>query len=936
MAAASLALVPQVSTRESPVRRLLAASTLFTTAALAASGLGSSAVGATDPDPYGTVRNILPPGQSGTVTATDFAQVLAGDPQGRKAVDGENAPENFADQLEMYDALNRQDPQTLRRADLDRFYKDAGFTPETVTSTAEPREGVTIRRDQYGVPYVHGDTYPDVAFGAGYAATQDRMFLMDVLRHAGRARLAEFAGATEANLAMDQAQLRSAFYTEKEARSQIAEAAARHPALGERGLRAVDAFVAGINAAQDQMCPVVAAPSCPVEYAALQKQPRDWTRADVTYVASLVGGIFGKGGGGEYANAEWLQRLQARFGPAQGREVYDDLRSKNDTEAPTTSSITTPYGGGAVDERRPGVALPDLDGPTAPGTGDEISGGSGLPGLSSGLQRLRSPGETRHVSIELPQGRIDVPLASHGMSNALLVGADGSSSGHPVAVFGPQTGYFVPQLLTEQVLVGPHIKARGVSFAGTNLIVQLGRGVDYAWSATSASNDNVDTVVERLCEPDGSQPTVRSRYYLRNGECVPMERFVHTEHTTPSLAAPELPQTYDFLVLRTHHGIVQTRTTVDGRPVAIVLQRSTYHREVDSVVGFAQLNDPGFVDDAGSFQRAVGNIDYTFNWFYADDRDIAYFSSGRLPIRDDEVDYDLPRWGDPAYDWRGWLPQDRHPQQVNPPSGHLVSWNNKTAPGFSAADDVYGYGPVYRSLALSDRVERATAGERTVTPADMAGVVADAATVDSRARYTLPWLLRAVGDDPRTSAARGLLRDWLADGAHRVDRDRDGDYAHEQAIALFDAWWEDGTESVAYDVLAGRLGDRLVRRLPEHLDDHPRLGLGSSWNDVGWYGYVSKDLRAVLGRDVASPYSTGYCGGGDLTACRAALRDSLRDAVARVTAEQGVSSVSRLDYDKHEDDIRSVPAGTVGVRPIDWQNRPTFQQVVAFTGHRPR
>jgi hypothetical protein len=65
----------------------------------------------------------------------------------------------------------------------------------------------------------------------------------------------------------------------------------------------------------------VAAPGCPVEYAALQKQPHDWTRADVTYVASLVGGIFGKGGGGEYANAVWLQRLQARFGPARGRAI---------------------------------------------------------------------------------------------------------------------------------------------------------------------------------------------------------------------------------------------------------------------------------------------------------------------------------------------------------------------------------------------------------------------------------------------------------------------------------------------------------------------------------------------------------------------------------------------------------------------------------------
>ena len=51
-------------------------------------------------------------------------------------------------------------------------------------------------------------------------------------------------------------------------------------------------------------------------------------------------------------------------------------------------------------------------------------------------------------------------------------------------MFGPQTGYYAPQLLVEQVLIGPGIQARGVSFAGTNLFVQLGRGVDYAWSAT--------------------------------------------------------------------------------------------------------------------------------------------------------------------------------------------------------------------------------------------------------------------------------------------------------------------------------------------------------------------------------------------------------------------------------------------------------------------
>jgi hypothetical protein len=104
---------------------------------------------------------------------------------------------------------------------------------------------------------------------------------------------------------------------------------------------------------------------------------------------------------------------------------------------------------------------------------------------------------------------------------------------------------------------------------------------------------------------------------------------------------------------------------------------------------------------------------------------------------------------------------------------------------------------------------------------------------------------------------------------------------------------------------------------------------------VAWYGYVAKDLDMVRGEDPGA-WSRAYCGGGSLEACTAALRASLKDAVARVLAEQGVGSVAELTYDKHIDDIRSVTAGVIGVRDIDWQNRPTFQQVVSFAGHRPR
>ena len=37
--------------------------------------------------------------------------------------------------------------------------------------------------------------------------------------------------------------------------------------------------------------------------------------------------------------------------------------------------------------------------------------------------------------------------------------------------------------------------------------------------------------------------------------------------------------------------------------------------------------------------------------------------------------------------------------------------------------------------------------------------------------------------------------------------------------------------------------------------------LGSAWQH-GWYGYVIKDLRTLLGRPVRGRYSRLYCGGG--------------------------------------------------------------------------
>jgi acyl-homoserine lactone acylase PvdQ len=560
---------------------------------------------------------------------------------------------------------------------LQELFKDGalGVDPEDVVETVRPRDGVTVLRDRFGVPHVYGVTNEDTAFGAGYVGTQDRMFLQDALRHVGAARLTEFLGPSAGNLAMDRAQLRLSPYTVEEAEAQITDLPQRYPGEGEELQRRLDAFLEGINTAQREACPVLVAPTCPAEYAALQVQPRDWTRADVVYLASLVGGIFGSGGGSEYDNAVFLQQLQAELGEQAGRRTFDDLMEHDDPEAPTTIDTPFPYHRyGDVDPSS--VRLPDPGAPTAEGSGRTIGPLPFRPPSPTG-------GRVQHPDvIDGPLGPIRLGLKDEGMSNALVVNASESEDGHPLAVFGPQVGYFAPQIVTEVDLHGPNYAARGASFAGTSFVVQLGHGVDYAWSATSANTDNVDTVAETLCNVNGTEPTVESMAYLdANGECVPFDRYTHRQVAKPSAGGVGPPQVILMEVLRTRHGIVQLRTLSGGEPVAYVLDRTTYGGEFDSAVGFMRINDPTYVTDAASFQKAFSAVDYTFNWFYVDSRDAAYFNSGLLPQRAPASTRGCRATPTPASTPAAWCPDAEHPQAVNPPKGWMTSWNNKPAPG---------------------------------------------------------------------------------------------------------------------------------------------------------------------------------------------------------------------------------------------------------------
>ena len=222
------------------------------------------------------------------------------------------------------------------------------------------------------------------------------------------------------------------------------------------------------------------------------------------------------------------------------------------------------------------------------------------------------------------------------------------------------------------------------------------------------------------------------------------------------------------------HGIVYARGKVDGRKVAFVSARSTYFHEADSGLFFSRMNNPNFMrQGTESFRRAASKMNFAFNWSYIDSKHIAYYLTGWYPQRAPGTSPDFPVLGTGQYDWKGfdpsthtadWLPLAKHPHAVDPP--YLVSWNNKQAPGWAAADDQYSYGPLHRQQLIADRVRAAVSGESKMSLAQLVQAMEEPATEDLRAVKLLPTVLRALGNPPpRGSAMRS--RCWRG-GAWRA------------------------------------------------------------------------------------------------------------------------------------------------------------------------
>ncbi|MBZ6103862.1 penicillin acylase family protein [Streptomyces olivaceus] len=871
----------------------------------------------------GQCSDILPPGQNGNAT---LAQILLNQAFGTQ-------PEHAEDQLGPY--ANLATGYTgLTNDKINTFFNDASFgVPDgQAASTLRPagRDDVTIVRDKKtGVPHITGTTRYGTEFGAGYAAAQDRLWLMDLFRHVGRGQLTPFAGGAPANQGLEQQFWRSAPYTEADLEAQIESAAAKAGERGDLALADVDAYLAGVNAyidASDQ------GRYFPGEYVLTGHKDaitnvgtiERFQRADLIALASVIGSLFGAGGGGEVDNALSLLAAQEKYGVAEGTEVWESFRQRNDPEAVLTQQDGSfPYLPTPDDPQ--GRALPDAGSAEAePLVYDRTGSAAGASATGASTTAAQSA----------------TASARRGMSNALVVSGEHTASGHPVAVFGPQTGYFAPQLLMLQELQGPGISARGASFAGLSMYVELGRGQDYAWSATTSGQDIIDTYAVELCQDD--------YHYLHRGTCTPMEKVERHNAWKPTVADSTAAGSYTMRVWRTAYGPVEYRATVGGKKVAYTTLRSSYLHEADSIIGFQMLNDPDYLDGPERFKGAVQHINYTFNWFYADSEHTAYYNSGDNPVRADGVDAEFPVWARQAYEWRDWDPAantarytgaSAHPQSAD--QDYYISWNNKQAEDYPAAS--WGNGSVHRGNLLDDRVKKLVA-DGGVTRTALVGAMAEAALADLRAEDVVPGLLKVVESapvtDPAAKTAVDGLKAWLSAGGLRTETSAgSGKYAHADAIRTLDAWWPLLVKAEFEPGLGTGLYTAFTRNLP--VDESPSAAHGptgahaGSAFQYGWWSYVDKDIRAVLGENVKGPLAHPYCGDGDLAACRDTLVTTLKEAAGRTAVQvyPGDENCSAGDQ-WCADSVIHRTLGGIKHGGIGWQNRPTYQQVVEFTSHR--
>ncbi|HEX8091888.1 MAG TPA: penicillin acylase family protein [Blastocatellia bacterium] len=492
----------------------------------------------------------------------------------------------------------------------------AAGSPPARLNVAALQRAVTVRRDERGVPYIEAQNESDLYIAQGYVTASDRLWQMDLLRRVARGEVSEILG--EFALEEDKLHRRYGF---------AGLAGSMMSALSARARSALESYTVGVNA-YIQSCNDR---TLPQEFLALKYKPRPWQPED----SLLVGKLF-------------AEMLSTSWNVDMVRESISDLPEDVRRELLLeTSPLDVVLVGADNDVKQNGKAH-GMKPRTrhAPARADV---------LDAGLQLA----EVMRRSLE----RVGLYAEGRAASNNWVVSGSRSVSGKPLLANDPHLHPSAPSIWYLTHLSTPSLRVAGVASPGLPGIV-IGHNEHIAWGATNLGPDVQDLYLEKF---DPKRPS----FYLTPAG-LREATIRHEEIKVRKKPGSAEFNTVQFDVTITRHGPI----LIERQGKRYALRWTALEPLPSELEAFYFINrSRNWKEFSAALSRYPGPAQ---NFVYADaGGNIGYYGAGRIPIRkkgDGSVPYD---GSTDDGEWVGFIPFDRLPHLYNPPSGLIVTANNR-------------------------------------------------------------------------------------------------------------------------------------------------------------------------------------------------------------------------------------------------------------------
>jgi penicillin G amidase len=368
-----------------------------------------------------------------------------------------------------------------------------------------------------------------------------------------------------------------------------------------------------------------------------------------------------------------------------------------------------------------------------------------------------------------------------GSNNWVLNGSK-TDTGQPLLANDPHLGLSAPSLWYFAHLSTPDLEIIGATLPGTPAVL-LGRTDKIAWGFTTTGTDVQDMFIEQVNPDNPAQYLTPEGYqdFLTRQEIIKVKDKPNVELTVrESRHGP---------VISDINSSAKEAANANGENYLLAFAWTALRDDdltLEAGIGINHAtNWDEFVTALRDFQVPHQNI------VYADtDGNIGFYAPARVPIRKrGDGMMPVPGWTS-DYDWTGFVPFEDLPHVFNPPSGEVVTANNKIIPDdypYLLTNDWSEPYRVTRITALLENVQKHSLLTSAQIQLDQTSLMA---------QEFLPYLIEL---SLKTSLERAALAELLGwDGT--MDRTK-------AAPLIFSAWYRELAKLIYSDELAETFED---------------------------------------------------------------------------------------------------------------------------------